>query len=734
MAGDLNARHICWGDRVTTRKGTLLKKWADTDAIRFRANVIPTVSPSFPSANSFLDYCVIDDRMNIPDLINDKIATKEYNSYHKALIFTLNPNSHITTVNPALKYRHMFKKTIWGKFKNHLDNTYNSNVPYDSNLTNDEIDTYIGDIDDKILIAIEKVVPKYRPQDNTLNYTTSKIKKLHKYKSYLITTLNKIHRKYYLNIPTTLNTALIKSLLKETNSVLNAEYRLAYTKYWDTLIKHIDHTKPDKFFPKINRLFRSKNQLEIKTLSVEADRLPLLNRSEYDLTNIPLQDDKYSVHAPADILNIIGAYFETINAPRFINNLTRIKQLVDETAHALINTFHHNEANNITITTFTPTNPAHAPLSIDNSVIFLNTGQVENIIKKLPNKCSSGLNNIPLLVLKHLPQKIVTDYTVLFNNYLNNKYFPAPWKQAKILRILKKNKPPTDPASYRRISLTPAIIKVFEAVINRTLKFYPPLNRPAIHKILNDINHHLHEGKAVGACLIDIEKAFDSVWINGLLYTLNKHNFSLDFIQLIWNSTTNRKFHTWNGYSLSSISFNIVEGLMQGTVNSPELFNIFTYNIPNLFNLNTGNNTYSASFADDFIILVADKYPVTVQSKLDTLLNQINTHYKQWNLKINPSKCESILFHKPLRLLNCNICTQIKNFQLQIREPGLTHIIEHKKIVRYLGVQLDYLLRLTAHINTQLLKAKNSFRGYSNIFSKKALSPRIKLICDMLLI
>ena len=104
-------------------------------------------------------------------------------------------------------------------------------------------------------------------------------KKIHKFKSYLVTTLNKTLRKHYHTVPTTLNIAHIKSLLKEINSVLKAEYRLAYTKYWDTLIKHIDHTKPDKFFPKINRFFRPKNQLQIEGLTVKADRLPLLNRS-----------------------------------------------------------------------------------------------------------------------------------------------------------------------------------------------------------------------------------------------------------------------------------------------------------------------------------------------------------------------------------------------------------------------------------------------------------------------
>ena len=183
----------------------------------------------------------------------------------------------------------------------------------------------------------------------------------------------------------------------------------------------------------------------------------------------------------------------------------------------------------------------------------------------------------------------------------------TPGNRLRFLPILKKHKPHTDPATYRPISLSPAISKFFEAVINRTLKYYTnkaniiPDNQfgfkhrhstvHAIHIILNDINSHRHEGEVVGACLIDIEKAFDSVWINGLLYTLSKHNFPSDFRQLIGNSTTKRKFHTWNGNCRSSISFNIVEGLMQDTVNSPVLFNIFTHSIPNLFSLNTLNFT-----------------------------------------------------------------------------------------------------------------------------------------------
>ncbi|OXU20515.1 hypothetical protein TSAR_004111 [Trichomalopsis sarcophagae] len=184
--------------------------------------------------------------------------------------------------------------------------------------------------------------------------------------------------------------------------------------------------------------------------------------------------------------------------------------------------------------------------------------------------------------------------------------------------------------------------------------------------------------------------------------------------------TINRKFVTYNGDKISSLLFDIIEGLMQDTVHSPELFNIFTYNIPILFRLNKGN-TYSVAFADDSIILVADKSPSVVESKLEYLVNKVNQHYSLWNLRINPSKCETILFDKPLRFLTSKIRTEIKNFK-------------HKKVVKYLGVQLNYLLRLNIHVNTQLNKAKNAFRAHRRLYFNKSMPEKAKVICYLLLI
>ena len=87
----------------------------------------------------------------------------------------------------------------------------------------------------------------------------------------------------------------------------------------------------------------------------------------------------------------------------------------------------------------------------------------------------------------------------------------------------------------------------------------------------------------------------------------------------------------------------------------------------------------------------------------------------QWNLKINPQKCETIFFHQLLRFLGIKNRQLIKNFKIKIADDN-NHPIENKKSVRYLGVTIDYLVRLSQHVNIQLDKARKCLNGYKNIF------------------
>lgn len=258
----------------------------------------------------------------------------------------------------------------------------------------------------------------------------------------------------------------------------------------------------------------------------------------------------------------------------------------------------------------------------------------------------------------------------------------------------------------------------------------------AIHKLLSDTNVLVDKSQLVAAALLDVEKAFDSVWINGLLHKLQKKRFPPWLLHLIWDMISNKSFVTRDSVSTSSIEFRIVEGLQQGTVNSPVLFNIFVSDLANLFNFNKTGYPTLLMFADDIIVYLADNRAIPLRDNLEATVDKIASYLAAWNLRINPSKCETVLFRKPVDMLSSRTKAGSKNFNITTLVPGTNERIPipHKKVVRYLGVVIDYLLRGNHHIDAQLEKANRAFLANSRLFRNKYLSPKAKTILYMLLI
>uniref|UniRef100_A0A6V7JW55 Reverse transcriptase domain-containing protein n=1 Tax=Bracon brevicornis TaxID=1563983 RepID=A0A6V7JW55_9HYME len=267
----------------------------------------------------------------------------------------------------------------------------------------------------------------------------------------------------------------------------------------------------------------------------------IIQRSECNLNEAHSTNNGTIISNPTDQLNVIGAYFETINAPRYLSIGTRIQEFIIDKTKELKEKFTNERQNEITITQFSETNKSIEPSAESETCShFCNQHQIDKIINKLPNKTSFGIDKIPNVILKRLPSKITHDYTILLNNCINHSYFPSTWKTAKILPLLKNDKPPNKPSSYRPISLLPTITKVYEAIINNAIVSNCDKNNiipntqfgfrrkhsttHAINKLLSDLNIELSQNKLVGATLIDLEKAFDTVWHNGLIYKLMKKN------------------------------------------------------------------------------------------------------------------------------------------------------------------------------------------------------------------
>ena len=57
-------------------------------------------------------------------------------------------------------------------------------------------------------------------------------------------------------------------------------------------------------------------------------------------------------------------------------------------------------------------------------------------------------------------------------NKIWNSSVPSHWKKAIVIPVIKKNKSPKDPSSYRPIALTSTIAKTMEKMINDRLTYY----------------------------------------------------------------------------------------------------------------------------------------------------------------------------------------------------------------------------------------------------------------------
>ena len=102
--------------------------------------------------------------------------------------------------------------------------------------------------------------------------------------------------------------------------------------------------------------------------------------------------------------------------------------------------------------------------------------------------------------------------------------------------LMKPDKPPLQTTSYRPISLLSAIMKLFERVIEKRLrkhledngffsKYQPGFRKSKstndhLFRLSQTIMESFSRGERVIAAFLDVKKAFDDVWHNGLRYKI----------------------------------------------------------------------------------------------------------------------------------------------------------------------------------------------------------------------
>jgi hypothetical protein len=156
MDGDLNAKHVDWNSRLTTRRGEHLRDYAVENSCLIFGPDIPTTNPYNPFAT--------------PDVL-DITATKDLPfPVYLTSSCTLSSDHLSVLIDTACRSflhhspdRPNFRRTDWANLHAHLQDQ----IPFDSELHNGmAIDTCVENFSGAVLQALAASTPKSRPLDD----------------------------------------------------------------------------------------------------------------------------------------------------------------------------------------------------------------------------------------------------------------------------------------------------------------------------------------------------------------------------------------------------------------------------------------------------------------------------------------------------------------------------------------------------------------------------------------
>lgn len=191
--------------------------------------------------------------------------------------------------------------------------------------------------------------------------------------------------------------------------------------------------------------------------------------------------------------------------------------------------------------------------------------------------------------------------------------------------------------------------------------------------------------------LLDIEKAFDTVWHKGLIAKLFLLNIPLYSVKLILCYLNKRSFKVKINKSYSTTQY-IVAGVPQGSILGPTLFLYFINDLPIL------DKTLTALFADDTGILGVSRNKRLAIEKIQNTLDNFLEFFEQWKIKVNASETELIIFSRRNKLKKSE---RGKDLTIEINNE----IINPQNEAKYLGMFLDKKLNFNKHISTACKKA-----------------------------
>lgn len=633
IIGDLNARHFTWNNHITNANGRTLYNFVQNTNVIVQHPDSPTHFPENGMAPTCIDIVINKNVQNV----TVPISIPELSSDHNPIILELHNQSKETFQDTVTSY----KDTNWASFRKTLDQRININNKI---KTTEDIDNELQKFTDnltKTKITHSKLI-KIGQRNIQLD---DEIKNL-------IRIRNRIRKKYQQTFWQHLKTDINK-----LNRIIRTKIRDCVNKKWE---KTLENVKPgDRTLWRIT-----------KSLKTSQIKIPTLTKDDIEY---------YTDKQKADVIS------QTLEEVQ----MNRLKSSVENKVTDTINKFFEIEHGN------------DLPLTSPR--------ELRSIIKKLPTKKAPGHDNIDNRIIKNLSTKAVVQLMYIINAILKTSYFPEIWKMAVIVPIPKPNKELTNPVNYRPISLLSTLSKLTEKIILERINSFNKKHKIIIDeqfgfrsghntsmqvaRIAHAITLNFNKANVTSLVLLDIEKAFDTVWIEGIIYKLIRYKFPQPLIKLIHNYLTGRRFQTKINTSYSQNRYPKA-GVPQGSVLGPVIFSYFMNDIPKF------KQTNLAVYADDTAI-----YSHSFNAQVATKQTQIHANLvcefaKKWKIKLNNNKTEHIVFSR--KFTNTKVYEPLRVGEMRIQQA--------ENSIKYLGVHLDKRMSFISNTKILVNKAHKTIR------------------------